>query len=77
MDKRQRRVILADVLGRFRVTAGLSQADVAEALGKPQSFVSKYEAGQRRLDIQDLEDIAAALDAPLDQILEVYWGSVE
>ncbi|QCQ17191.1 helix-turn-helix domain-containing protein [Microbacterium sp. RG1] len=77
MDQRQRRVILADVLARFRVTAGLSQAEVAEALGKPQSFVSKYETAQRRLDVQDLEDIAAALGTPLDEILEAYRGAVQ
>jgi len=77
VDRQKRRVVLADVLAKFRLSQGLSQAEVAEALGKPQSFVSKYEAAQRRLDLQELEDIAAALKAPLAQILEAYWGTVE
>lgn len=77
MDKQQRRVMLADVLAKFRLAEGLSQADVAERLGKPQSFVSKYETAQRRLEFHDLEDIAAALNAPLDQVLEAYWSAVQ
>lgn len=34
-----------------RRRAGLTQAQVAQALGKPQSFVSKCESGERRVDI--------------------------
>ena len=49
------------VLGVFRMRAGLRQQDVAAALGKPQSFVSSYEAGQRRIDILELARIAEAL----------------
>ena len=77
MDKKQRRVVLAEVLAKFRVAEGLSQAEVAEALGKPQSFVSKYEAAQRRLDFQELEDIAAAMNVPLEQVFKTYLGLVE
>lgn len=37
--------------------AGLRQVDLAERLGQPQSFVSKYEIGERRLDILELEQV--------------------
>ncbi len=72
MDKYQRRVILGEVLATIRADRGLHQADVAAALGKPQSYVSKYESARRRLDIQDLEAIAAALGTTLDGVLEKY-----
>lgn len=44
-----------------RKAAGLTQATVAERLNKPQSYVSKYENGKRRLDVIELIDIAAAI----------------
>jgi transcriptional regulator with XRE-family HTH domain len=64
---------LARLLRELRQEAGLRQADVAERLDEPQSFVAKYEAGERRLDLVELEQVAAALDtdltAPVDRYL--------
>lgn len=48
-----------------RQEAGLIQEQVAEALGKPQPFVSKMESGERRLDIVELEEIAELYGKPL------------
>lgn len=45
-------------LRRARQEAGLTQADVATALHRPQSFVSKCESGERRVDVTELEDFA-------------------
>lgn len=39
----------------------LKQAELAERLGRPQSFVSNYERGQRRLDVIEFIEIAKAL----------------
>jgi transcriptional regulator with XRE-family HTH domain len=44
-----------------RETTGLTQIEVAEALGRPQSFVSKYEIGERRIDVEEFLQIADAL----------------
>lgn len=44
-----------------RKKAGMTQAALAEVLGKPQSFVSKYERGERRLDVVEFVQIAAAI----------------
>jgi len=40
-------------LKQARVDAGLSQQAVADKLGKPQSYVSKIESGERRLDVAE------------------------
>lgn len=48
-----------DLLRETRTKAGLRQEDVAKRLGKPQSFVSKYESGERRLDVLELREICA------------------
>ncbi len=44
---------------------GLTQEDVAERLGKPQSFVSEVESGERGLDILGLRDLRAVLGSTL------------
>jgi transcriptional regulator with XRE-family HTH domain len=56
-DPRYRRFL--DKLREARRTAGLSQVEVARALGKPQTYVSKCELGERRIDFVEAEDFAA------------------
>lgn len=46
-----------------RVQRGLTQTEVAQRLGRPQSFVSKIESGERRVDVIELMDLLAALEA--------------
>ena len=46
--------IVGTVLADFRKSKGVTQKDLSAQLGKPQSFVSSYETGQRRLDILEL-----------------------
>ena len=50
------------ILVRAREKVGLTQAEVAARLGRPQSFVAKYEGNERRLDIIELLQLCAALD---------------
>ena len=52
-----------------RETAGLTQSDVASRLERPQSFVSKYESGERRLDVLEFLQICQVLDADSQVIL--------
>lgn len=58
-DSRYRWVV--ERLVHERKEKGLSQAAVAASLGKPQQYVSRYETGERRLDIFEYLDAAAAL----------------
>lgn len=53
----------------LRKAKGLTQAQVADKLGRPQSFVAKYEGGERRLDLIEFLDVTAALDADPCEIL--------
>ncbi|MER8524080.1 MULTISPECIES: helix-turn-helix transcriptional regulator [unclassified Mesorhizobium] len=53
----------------LRKAKGLTQAQVAERLDRPQSFVAKYEGGERRLDVIEFLDLTAALDVDPCEIL--------
>ena len=55
--------IVGSVLAEARQRADLTQVELAKLLAKPQSFVSSYEAGQRRLDLLELIRIADVLKA--------------
>ena len=50
--------ILVNKLIRARKQRSLRQGDVAKLLGRTQSYVSKIEAGQRRVDIIQLKEFA-------------------
>ena len=50
-----------ELLIRARREAGLTQVEVASRLGRPQSYVSKYENGERRLDVIEFLEIARAV----------------
>lgn len=52
-------------LKQARAHAGLTQAEAAAKLRKPQSFVSKSESGERRVDVIELEDFAKVYERPI------------
>jgi transcriptional regulator with XRE-family HTH domain len=58
---------LQELLRQIRVEAGLRQVDLAERLGEPQSFVSKYETGERRLDILEIRAICGIVGISLEE----------
>lgn len=61
---------LTDLLASARRDAGLTQQQVAGKLGKPQSFVAKYEKGERRLDVIEFLEIARVLNADAKAIID-------
>ena len=64
--------LFREMLTEIRIARGLLQSDVAEKLGKNQSFVSKYERGERRIDLPEFVDIAAALDINVAEFIKKY-----
>jgi transcriptional regulator with XRE-family HTH domain len=62
---RQKQELLLAMLRAVREEKGLNQAEVASAIAKPQSFVSKYEAERRRLDLLELKDVCDAIGIEL------------
>jgi transcriptional regulator with XRE-family HTH domain len=44
-----------------RQKAALTQMDLGERIGKPQSYVSKFESGERRLDVVEFIAVARAI----------------
>lgn len=66
----QQRISLARALRLARVQARLKQADVASRLNVPQSFVSKYESGDRRLDLIELFAVCAALGIEVRDLVQ-------
>ena len=70
MGRDERYAELERLLAAARAGEGLTQAAVAELLGKPQSFVSKYESGERRLDVVEFLRVCAALGVNPKDIID-------
>jgi transcriptional regulator with XRE-family HTH domain len=67
--------VFCDLLVKARKTAGLTQQKLARRLKKPQSFVAKYERGERRLDVVEFVAITRAIGADPVQILRALLKS--
>lgn len=69
-----KKATLLSLLRQIREEAGLRQIDVATRLDQPQSFVSKYESGERRLGLLELEQVCAACGVDLVDFIRRYQG---
>lgn len=70
--KKQR---LANLLRQIRLENNLTQLQVAEKIGQSQSYVSKYENGEQRLDLIELEAVCNAVGMPLTDFVGRYLES--
>jgi ribosome-binding protein aMBF1 (putative translation factor) len=68
--------VFREMLAEIRVRKGMLQSDVAEKLGKNQSFVSKYERGERRLDFPEFLDVADVLGIEVTEFVDAYRGKL-
>ncbi len=68
--------ILQSLLKRHRLNANLKQTELAEILEQSQSFVSKYESGERRLDLLELWQICQALNITLTEFVAEFEQSI-
>ena len=64
MEQRKRLLTLSREL---RLEAGLTQTELAARIEKDQTFVSKYESGERRLDILEIREVCRALGISLEE----------
>lgn len=60
---------MRQILVDARRAAGLRQEDVAERLNKTQAYVSKYEQGERRLDVAEMIEVCEALGLNPEQVV--------
>lgn len=65
------------MLTNIRLEKGLLQSEVAERLKKPQSFISKYERGERRLDFAEFVQIAEALEIDAAMFVTQYQSRLK
>jgi transcriptional regulator with XRE-family HTH domain len=63
------------ILVKARQKSGLTQVEVASQLGRPQSFVAKYEGGERRLDLIETLQVCEVLCVdPAELVAELKSG---
>lgn len=60
---------LLKLLKKIRQEKGIRQISLAEKLRVPQSFISKYESGDRRLDILELRQVCNAMGISLEEFI--------
>ncbi|MDF3721753.1 helix-turn-helix transcriptional regulator [Enterobacter hormaechei] len=61
--------LVINALKKARKEKGITQAQLAEALGKPQSFIAKVESGERRLDVVEFVHLARLVGAVVQRII--------
>ena len=64
--------LLLELLTEQRRKSGVTQVELAEKLGQSQSFISKVERGDRRLDIIQLRTICEALGTTLPEFVKAW-----
>ena len=58
---------LVSLLREMRIEAGLTQVELAARIEKDQAYVSRYESGQRRLDVLEVREICQAIGMTLEE----------
>jgi len=66
IKKRKMRELLRDL----RKNAGIKQVELAARLKKPQSFVSKFESGEKNLDLLEVREICKVLEIPFIDFIQ-------
>jgi len=61
---------LMEALKTARLDAGLTQTELAQKLKRPQSFVAKYENGERKIEVVELAYITRAIGCSACEVIE-------
>jgi transcriptional regulator with XRE-family HTH domain len=71
LNKKEYKILLEQIY-RLRLGSGLRQLDLADKLQVPQSFISKIESGERRIDLIELREICIALGSNLKEFINEF-----
>lgn len=58
------------IFKKIRLSKSITQLQLAELLGRPQSFVSKYESGERKIELSEFFLICNALNEPPSELIK-------
>lgn len=72
----QKYQIFREMLVDARLKSGLTQMQLAQKINKPQSYVSKYERGERRLDFTEFIEVVIAFEMNINVFIERYQKSI-
>ncbi len=61
-----------ELMKELRLAKGLTQVELARRLCVPQSYVSKYETGERRLDLPETAVVCDAIGVPFSSFVRAY-----
>lgn len=61
---------IAEKLKKARIDAGLTQKEVAEKIRKPQSYISKTESAEQRIDVVELKLFASLYNKKINYFLQ-------
>jgi len=64
------------MLYQLRVVSGLRQSDLADLLKVPQSFVSKIESGERRIDLIELREILKCFKTDIKEFVNEFENKI-
>lgn len=64
--------VFRDLLRDLRIEKEFTQVQLSETLGMPQSFVSKYETGERRLDFIEVRAVCHSLNVSLSSFVKKF-----
>lgn len=65
----ERHKLLAEALSAQRRAVGMTQAQLAKALGRHQPFIANIESGERRVDLVELMDIAELIELDVESLI--------
>ncbi len=76
LNKKEYKILL-EQLYRLRLSSGLRQSDLADKIKTPQSFISKIESDERKIDLIELREICIALGSNLKEFINEFEKALD